>query len=281
MSKIAIVTDSTASLPSALIQKYGITVVPLMVTFGEESHKDGVTLHADEFYKRIVAEKSLPMTSQPAVGEVVEAFERLLQSHDSIIGIFLSSELSGTASSAETAARMVGGDITVIDSKITVSGQAYLVQQACEMIEEGLTKQQIVDRLLSLREDIKAYFVVDSLEHLHRGGRISGVSAMLGTLLQVKPILTVKEGRLELFEKVRTRKKAFARVFELIRENTDPRKPLTISVVYTDSITDAQALEEQVKQEFPTATTYLSQLGPVIGTHVGPGMMGLLFYPHD
>jgi len=279
MSKIAIVTDSTANLSNELVEQYGITVIPLMVNFDQESYKDGVDLTPDRFYARLLQEKALPTTSQPAVGEVVVAYEHLLETHDAIIGIFLSSELSGTAASAETAARMVGGDITVIDSKVTGSGQAHLVIRACEMVKEGRPKAEIVETITAMREQIDAFFVVDSLEHLHRGGRIGGVSAALGTLLQVKPILRVQNGKLELFEKVRTRKKAFARSMELVLENSKGGVPLTITVVYTDSIDDAKGLEEQVKAEFPQARTYLAQLSPVIGTHVGPGMMGLMFFP--
>jgi DegV family protein with EDD domain len=279
MSKIAIVTDSTAYLPIEIIEKYDITVIPLMVNFGQQSYREGQDIQPGEFYEMLTREKVFPTTSQPAVGEVVAAFERLLETHDSVIALFISAGLSGTVNSAEAAARMVGGDITVIDSKITAAGLAYLVKEACKMREAGLDKQAIVDKLLELREGIKAYFVVDSLEHLHRGGRIGGVSAAIGTLLQVKPILHVKEGKLELLEKVRTRKKAFARAFELIRENSEAGKPLTIQVVYTSSKADGEALLEQTKAEFPQATVELVPLGPVIGAHVGPGMMALLFYP--
>ncbi|MGB8955481.1 MAG: DegV family protein [Tumebacillaceae bacterium] len=279
MGKIAIVTDSTAYLPQDTIHKYDITVIPLAVNFGQESYKEGVEIVADQFFARLASEKALPTTSQPAVGEVVQAFERLAETHESIIGIFLSEGLSGTANSAETAARMVGGDISVIDSKMTAAGQAHLVLTACKMREEGASKEAIVDRLMEIRHDLEAFFIVDSLEHLHRGGRVSGISAMVGSLLQVKPILTVNDGKLELHEKIRTRKKAIARVFELVRASKDAGQPLEINVVYTDNREDALALLEQTKAEFPNATVNISQLGPVVGTHVGPGLLALIFYP--
>lgn len=278
MAKIAIVTDSTAYLPDDTVHEYDITVIPLMVNFGQESHKEGVDIVNSQFYPRLAVEKNLPTTSQPVVGELVVSFERLLETHDAVIGIFLSAGLSGTAHSAETAARMVEGDITIIDSKITSAGQAHMVMRACQMIADGKEKEEIVAELMAMRERITAYFVVDSLEHLHRGGRIGGVSAALGSLLQVKPILTVNEGKLELFEKVRTRKKALARVLELTREKTDPSKPLHISVVYAHNPDDGKAFLEQVKAEFPSASTDMSELGPVIGTHVGPGLLAVIFY---
>ncbi|ASS73927.1 hypothetical protein CIG75_02325 [Tumebacillus algifaecis] len=277
MSKIAIVTDSTAYLPTDTIHKYGITVVPLMVNFGQESFKEGVDFTADQFFARLATEKNLPTTSQPSVGEMVQAYERLLETHDAVIGIFISSQLSGTAHSAETAARMVEGDITVIDSKITASGQARLVLTACEMIEQGQDKEAIVAKLNSMVETIKAYFIVDSLEHLHRGGRVSGASALIGSLLQVKPILHVEDGKLELFEKVRTRKKSLARITDLVKEKRDSTKHLTLTIVYTDNPADAAEVTEQAKASFPDATITTAQLGPVIGTHVGPGLLGFIF----
>jgi len=279
MSKIAIVTDSTAYLPQDTIHRYDITVIPLAVNFGADSYKEAVEISADQFFARMASEKALPTTSQPAVGEVVQAFERLSESHDAIIGIFISEGLSGTANSAETAARMVGGNITVIDSKMTAAGLGHLVLTACKMREEGASKEAIVDKLLAIREDLGAYFIVDSLEHLHRGGRVSGVSAMVGSLLQVKPILTVVEGKLDLHEKIRTRKKAIARVFELIRESKQGAGTLELNVVYTDNRDDAIAFHEQTKAEFPGAVVSICQVGPVIGTHVGPGFLGLIFYP--
>jgi DegV family protein with EDD domain len=277
MAKIAIVTDSTAYLPTDTVHEYDIRVIPLMVNFGQESYKEGVDIVAEQFYPRLAAEKNLPTTSQPAVGELVVAFEKLMETHDSVIGIFLSSGLSGTSNSAETASRLAGGDVTVIDSKITAGGQARLVLRACELRAQGALKEEIVEDLLRMRETIRAFFVVDSLEHLHRGGRVSGISAALGSLLQVKPILTVNEGRLELFEKVRTRKKAIARVIELTRETLIPGKKLHIAVTYAHNPEDAQSFREQVAAAFPEATIELAELGPVIGTHVGPGLLAVIF----
>lgn len=277
MSKIAVVTDSTAYLPTDTIHKFGITVVPLMVNFGQESHKEGVDITADQFFARLAVEKNLPTTSQPSVGEMVQAYERLLQTHDSVIGIFISSKLSGTAHSAETAARMVEGDITVIDSRSTAFGQARLVLTACEMIEAGQDKESIVAKLNEMVEANKAYFIVDSLEHLHRGGRVSGASALIGSLLQVKPILHIEDGKLELLEKVRTRKKSLARIAELIKEQRIAGKHLTLSVVYTDNPGDAKEVAGQFQEHFPDAEISTLQIGPVIGTHVGPGLLGLMF----
>lgn len=280
MSKIAIVTDSTAYLPPDTVHKHNITVIPLMVNFGKESYKEGVDIIAEQFYPRLLASKELPSTSQPSVGEVVQAYERLLETHDSVIGIFISGGLSGTASSAETAARMVEGDVTVIDSHFTSFGLSEMVLTACDMAEAGTPKDEIVAHLMNMRDEIEAFFVVDSLEHLHRGGRIGGVSAALGTLLQVKPILHLQGtvGKLELKEKIRTSKKALKRVIELVKEKQQPGRELRLSVVYTNNRDTAVPFKEQVEAEFPGVHIELSELGPVIGTHVGPGLLAIIFY---
>jgi DegV family protein with EDD domain len=277
MSKIAIVTDSTAYLPTDTIHKYGITVIPLLVNFGQESYKEGVDIVADQFYARLASEKTLPTTSQPSVGELVQVYEKLLETHDAVIAIFISSKLSGTAHSAETAARMVDGDITVIDSKSTAAGQGRLVLTACEMIEQGHEKETIVAKLQEMVGTSKALFIVDSLEHLHRGGRISGVSALVGSLLQVKPILHLEDGKLDLLEKVRTRKKALARITELLQEIQGSNQHFALTIVYTDNAADAAEVAEQAKANFPGAAISTLQIGPVIGTHVGPGLIGFMF----
>jgi DegV family protein with EDD domain len=278
MSKIAIVTDSTSYLPMDTVHKHNITVIPLTVNFGQESYKEGVDIVANQFFPRLASEKNLPTTSQPAVGELAMMFEKLLETHDSILAILLSSGLSGTANSAETAARMVTGDITIIDSKITSSGQAEQVMLACELAEQGVAKDEIIERVLALRDSVRAFFVVDSLDHLHRGGRVSGISAAIGSLLQVKPVLTVNTvGGLELFEKVRTRKKALARAIELVKGTLEPGKELHICVVYANNLEDAKLFRDQVVTEFPQARVDMSELGPVIGTHVGPGLLALIY----
>ncbi|PWK16196.1 DegV family protein [Tumebacillus permanentifrigoris] len=278
MSKIALVTDSAAYVPSDILEKYGITVVPLSVNFGNDSFREGMDISSDQFYERLVKEKSLPTTSQPAVGEFVQTFEKLLKTHDSVLAVLLSSGMSGTANSAETAARMVGGDIAIIDSKITAWGQYALVLEAAKLRDEGLSKGEIVDRLTAMRDKVGAYFVVDSLEHLHRGGRVSGISAMLGSLLQVKPILRVTDGKLEMFEKVRTRKKALARVIELVKAEIPAGEQLVASIVYADNREDGEALRAQVQEALPDAELQTSQLGPVVGTHTGPGLLAVIYY---
>jgi DegV family protein with EDD domain len=281
MSKIALVTDSTAYLPDEFVQQHEITVVPLSVNFGSVTRREGVDLGTREFFDMLPTVKELPSTSQPAVGEFVQAFERLTASHDSVIGMFLSAGLSGTYNAALTAANMVDGDITIIDSRLTSHFLASMVREAVAMRDAGNSKEEIVARMQHMIENRGAYFIVDSLEHLHRGGRISGVSALVGSLLQVKPILYVTpEGKLDALEKVRTRKKALDRVLELFREDKAKHagQPIRLAVVYTNNLDDAKEFQGRIRQEFPDVEPDLSELGPVIGTHVGPGILAIVYY---
>lgn len=281
MSKIAIVTDSTAYLPDAFIQQHDITVIPLVVNFGSDSRREGVDLHTREFYDMLPTVKDLPSTSQPAVGDFVQAFQRLTATHDSVIGMFISAGLSGTYNSAVSAANMVEGDITVIDSKLTSYFLGSMVREAVAMRDAGKSKEEILARMHHIVENRGAYFIVDSLDHLHRGGRISGVSALVGSLLQVKPILYVTpEGKLDALEKVRTRKKALDRVLELFREDQARHsgQPIRMAVVYSNNLDDAKEFQERIRKEFPDVDPDLSELGPVIGTHVGPGVLAIVYY---
>jgi DegV family protein with EDD domain len=281
MAKIAIITDSTAYLPDEYIQEHQIEVVPLTVNFRTESRREGIDIKLREFWDLLPTLKELPTTSQPSVGDFVQAYEKLLKNHDSIIGIFLSSGLSGTYNSAIAAASMVEGDITVIDSKLTSYAMEAMVREAVGMRDAGKSKDEIAARMQYIVENCKAYFVVDSLEHLHRGGRISGVAALVGSLLQVKPVLYVTdEGKLDVFEKVRTRRKALDRVLELFKEDktANPGKPVHMAVVYTNNLEDAKDFEDRIRTEFPDTNPQLCELGPVIGTHVGPGILAIVYY---
>ncbi|MBX5436710.1 MAG: DegV family protein [Alicyclobacillaceae bacterium] len=278
MAKIAFVTDSTACLTKAQAERYGITVVPLSVILDGQSFREGEDLTAAEFYQRLRSSPSVPTTSQPPVGEFAAVFERLLQDHDTVLALLLSSKLSGTFQSAEAAARMVGGDVVVVDSRIASYGIAGPLLDGVELHRRGGGKEEVLalwERELA-RE--KAFFVVDTLEQLHKGGRIGGASAALGSLLQIKPILTMVDGRIELFEKVRTHRRAVERMLEELDRDAAGGKPLKVGVVHADREGDALRLRDQLTQRYPHVQAEVCELGPVIGAHTGPGVLALLYY---
>ncbi len=278
MKRIAFVTDSTACLSQAQQEHYGIEVVPLQIVLGGESFREGVDLRPSEYYQRLSQTKEFPTTSQPSVGEFAEVFERLLGTHESIVGLFLSSELSGTMNSARQAADMVGGDIHIVDSRISSYGIAGPLMDGAELAQKGCGIEEILDLWREELATMHAYFVVDTLEMLHRGGRIGGASAAFGAMLQIKPILTIQEGRIGLFEKIRTHRKAIERISGLFDASMKERTDWQLGVVHSARENDARNLRDELCAEYPGLMTDMSELGPVIGSHTGPGVLALVYY---
>lgn len=280
MATIAFVTDSTAYLSPEQVKTYDITVVPLAVIFGDKAYREGFDISAEQFYQMIAQDKQLPTTSQPAVGEFVEVFESLLKTHDTVMCYLLSTQLSGTYRSAETAARMVDGNVIVVDSMIASYGIAGPLMDGVEAARNGATPEEIVALWEKERDACRALFVIDTLEYLHRGGRIGGAAAIFGALLQIKPILTLIDGKLELFEKVRTHKRAMERMLEEFDKSVATGVPFRVGVVHSQRLGDAQNLRHQLVQQYPNIRAEISELGPVVGTHTGPGVLALLYYPY-
>lgn len=278
MSKIAFVTDSTAYLSEETIREHNISVVPLSVVFEGNVYREGVDLSAEEFYRRLVSSKSFPTTSQPPVGEFAEVFERLLADHDTVMCLLLSSKLSGTVASAEAAAQMVGGAIHVVDSRISSYGIAGPLLDGVQLANEGGTPDDVLALWDKELASARALFVVDTLEMLHRGGRIGGAAAAFGALLQIKPILTINDGRIDLFEKVRTHRRAMERMLAEFDADASTGKHLKVGVVHAQRYNDAIALRDELQAKYPNIETDISELGPVVGTHSGPGLLALVYY---
>ncbi|PWI57285.1 DegV family protein [Sulfoacidibacillus thermotolerans] len=276
--RIAIVTDSTADLSPQEVAEYGITVVPLQIIFGEHAYRDGIDLTAAEFYAKLVNHKVLPTTSQPAVGDFVEAFQKLLESHDAIVGIFISSELSGTVRAAETAREIVSGEIAIVDSGMTAYALGIQVIEAAKRAQVGATVEEIVSRLQEVRERTSAYFVLDTFEYLRRGGRVGGAAAALGTLLQIKPVLLLRNKRIEVYEKVRTHKKALDLIVSRFVLDVQGKQTVYGAVVHGAAVEQAIALQHEVLTRVPDANLRVIELDPVIGVHVGPGVLALIYY---
>jgi DegV family protein with EDD domain len=287
MGRIAFVTDSTAGLPADQVKKYDVSVVPLQVIFGTESFRDGIDLTQADFFQRLKASKSLPTTSQPAVADFESAYQTLLNDPnvDSIISVHISSRLpSGTYSSAAQAAERLGAGsskkITVIDSWSAYMGEGLMVINGARAAESGASHEDIVKLIEEMRPKVKVLLLVDTLEYLQRGGRIGGAQALLGGLLNVKPILHVSEGRVEPLERVRTRKKAMERLVELGAEIVAGR-PVQISVGHAAAAKEAEVLTDMTKQKMNVVEEFTSDLGPVISTHTGPGVLGFVINPLD
>ncbi|RSL29949.1 DegV family protein [Salibacterium salarium] len=276
MSRIAIVTDSTAYLPSEAVEQSGITVVPLSVIFGETSYREDVDISTASFYEKLQATADLPTTSQPALGRFIEVFEELSKEYESIISIHLSSGISGTYQTARTAAEEVDNvDVYAFDSEITCMPQGYYVLEAAKMASASETVDTILERLEEMKRSTRAYFVADDLSHLHRGGRLNGAQAFVGSLLQIKPILHFENKRIVPFEKVRTKKKALNRVFELFAEDAATGAVIRATVIHANRPEKADTMRKELADTYPNADIDVSYFGPVVGTHLGEGGLGI------
>jgi len=281
MAQVKIVTDSTADIPAELIQELGIKVVPLKVHFGEKTFADGVDIHSTEFYQKLEGVTDLPTTSQPSPVDFVEVYKELNQDVTepvSIISIHLSSALSGTVQSALLAQSMLQDqvDVTVIDSKKASYAIGIIVVQVARAAKEGKSKEECIELANYLVKNTIIYFLVDTLLYLQKGGRIGKASALFGSLLNIKPILSLDEnGEVYAVDKVRGNKKALSRIIELLKEYAGESKiHLGIShAVYEEG---AQNALELVRPHFNIQSEVVSNIGPVIGAHVGPKAMAII-----
>lgn len=281
MSKLSIVTDSTADLPVNIIKRYNITVVPLKVFFGQEVFLDGVEISADEFFRRQVA-GDISSTSQPSPAEFVEYYKPLIESGDEIISIHISGKMSGTVQSANLAKKMLDYQgLDVVDSGVTSIVLGIMVINMARAIEEGKTKMEVLAMVDSMRSDLSIYFMVDSLTYLQRGGRIGKAQAFLGTLLNVKPILTLKDGQVFPQEKVRGRTKAIGRLVSILTERYGQGSRIQCCITHGWFQEGAEELRELLVQNFACTEILDSRLGPVVGTHTGPGLVGVVCLPAE
>lgn len=281
MSKpVAIVTDSTAYLPQDLLNQYNITVLPLEVIWGEETLKDGVDIQPAEFYERLKTAKTMPSTSQVTIPYMKEAFETLLAKDFDVIGMFISEALSGTINSAKQgkAALKSGQDrVRIFNSKQTAMSLGFQVLAAARAAEDGANIEDCLAIAEKARENTGVYFAVDTLEFLHRGGRIGGAKRLLGTAMKLKPVLSVQDGLVVSVESVRTSRKAQKRVLEIIKEEIGDRAPVRVAALQANAEAEAKTLLKLAQEEMDVVETIESQVSPVIGTHVGPGTVGLAY----
>lgn len=273
--KTVIVTDSTAYIPLHKMEELNIKMIPLAVTIDGESYDEEVEISATEFFDKVRGDGPLPKTSQPPVGRFYTLFESLKEEYDAVISIHLSSGISGTFDGAIQAGEMVDGiDVYAFDSELSCYLQGFYVLRAAEMTLKGATPEEILAALNEMKKTMRAYFIVDDLAHLQRGGRLSGAQALIGSLLQVKPILHFEDKVIVPFEKIRTRKKAMRRIVEMLKEDA-AKMPLEAAIIHANRPEDAKRWLAELQEELPEVDFTISHFGPVIGTHLGEGSLGL------
>ncbi len=282
MSKISIITDSTANLPKELIEKYNLTVIPLNIQWGDDSYLDSIDMTAEQFYERLERDPNIPTTSQPAAQKFLDTYKRLAETSDGIFVALISSGISGTVDSAMMAAAEFDAiPVEVCDSKLTASGLAVVVILAAEAASQGKSLTEIAQMAKEASKNTRLFFMVDTLKYLHRGGRIGGASKLLGSALNIKPILELNtEGKIDSLEKVRTRKKALDRMVEICVENAHG-KPSYIGVLHANAAGVADEVAAMIRAKVDTVELYIMGLSPVIGTHVGPGTIGISVLPKE
>jgi DegV family protein with EDD domain len=279
MKKVAILTDSTAYLPQDQMGKYEISSVPLAVIWGEETFEDGVTITPEEFYTKLQTAKIIPSTSQPSVGKMQDAMSTLLAQDFDVLGIFLSSQLSGTMQSALQAREMLpkGSQVQILDSETTTLAMGLHVLAAARAAADGASLDECRAVAEQARQNTGVYFMVDTLEFLYRGGRIGGGARFLGTALNMKPILYMHNGKIESLERVRTKGKALDRLIELVAEKCDGKNPVRLASSHATSPEESRVLVEKAKERLNPVETFMGDLSPVIGSHVGPGTVSLAY----
>ena len=280
MSKVAIVTDSTAYLPDDLIKQYSITVTPQILIWGDETFQDGVDIQPNEFYRKLETAKTMPTTSQVAIVTMKTAFENLLASGCEVMGIFISAKLSGTMQSAYQAKEMLPkavSKIIVLDSNSTSMAMGFQILAVARAAQAGASLAECQKLGEEARKHTGVYFVVDTLEFLRRGGRIGGAQAMLGSALNLKPLLELRDGRIESIEKVRTKGKAINRMVELVIERTAGRNPIRLATLHANAEAEARSALATAAAQLNPVEQFLTSVSPVIGTHAGPGTVGLAY----
>jgi len=280
MSKVAIITDSTAYLPNDIVQSHHLTITPQVLIWGEEIFHDGVDITPDEFYRKLKHAKTMPTTSQVAIVDMKSAFEKLLEAGHEILGIFLSSKLSGTMDSAIQAREMLpkaADKIALVDSLATSMAMGFHVLAASRAAESGASLEECRQVAEEARNHTGVYFVVDTLEFLHRGGRIGGATALLGSALNMKPVLKLVDGRIETAEKVRTKSKALDRMIDLVVEDIHGQTPIHLATLHANAEHDARKVLEKAAGLLHPVEQILTSVSPAIGTHAGPGTTGLAY----
>lgn len=279
--QIALISDSTCDIPLPLLAQYNITFAPQYLIWGNQEYRDRIDIQPGEFYKRLSTSRDMPKSSQPVIRDFVRVLEEAVeQGAEEAVIIPLSSQLSGTIESAHQAAERVSIPVHVVDSRTGGMALGWQVLAAARAREAGGEVQQMLAAAERVRKTEQIIFYVDSLEYLHRGGRIGGAARLIGTALNLKPVLYVDQevGRIEPRERVRTRKQAFERIHELFFEAMDTNLPMHICVIHSNAAEQAQVMEDRIREEYDPAELFTTMISPVMGTHIGPGAVGITGY---
>jgi DegV family protein with EDD domain len=280
MDKIALATDSTAYIPNALSKADNITIIPQSLIWGDQTYRDGVDIQPDEFYARLKTTKVMPTTAQVPMLEMQRTFQELVDKDFEVLGIFISAKLSGTLQSAIKAREALGSageKVHLLDSNATAMAMGFPVLAAARAAEQGASMNDCIMLAEEACRHVGVYFVVETLEFLHRGGRIGGAARFIGSALNLKPILELKDGRIEAHDRVRTKSKALDRVLELVTEQVKGKSKIRLSTLHANAEEEAIQLLNRATTELGAIESILTTVSPVVGVHAGPGTVALAY----
>jgi DegV family protein with EDD domain len=280
--RVIVVTDSTSDVPKDLAERLDIYVVPQILIMGNQTWLDGVDIDPPSFYELLRTSPHFPSSSQPSVGYFEDLFSRLSEQYAGIAAVLVSDALSGTVNAASTAAANLPGlAIEIVDSRSASMQQGLIAIEAARAAGEGASLEEVVATARGLVDRVHVYFVVDTLEYLHRGGRIGGAARLFGTALNLKPVLQVCDGIVQPLAKIRSRRKALERVYDLVAAEVAGADRIHMAVLHVAAPDEAVQLAEQLEERFKPVELIRAECGPVIGTHVGPGTVGVAFYMEE
>ena len=275
---IRIVIDSTSDVTNEIIEKYNLKMVPLSVNFEDGSYLDKIELSSKDFFEKLAKAEKLPTTTLVSPGAFVEAFSEILMEEDQVLGIFLASEFSGTYDSARMAKDMIGSeDIHIIDTRSVCLGSFALILEAIELVQQNKNIEEIVKQLENDKEKIVAVAALDTLKYLEKGGRLSKGQAVVGSLLNIKPIIAITEGKIAVIEKVRGKNKTIKWFDEWIEKNNYDLSDKTVLLLHGNSYEQLKELREAIEEKHKIKNIIEQEVGPVIGTHSGPGVLAIGF----
>jgi DegV family protein with EDD domain len=281
--RVAIVAESTCCLPDALAEQYHITILPIPYVFGAETYRDGVDLTRAQFYEKLAATRTPPMTSPPSPGEYLQAWRDAARDADAVVCVTVASGISTLQRSARLAQELAGDalpgkTVEVVDSLSAGMGQGFVALAAARAAAEGQSLDEIVRRAKQVAERVQLLVTLDTLDYLAKVSRIPQVAALLGGVLQIKPIIRVAHGSVHPLTRVRTRHRSIEQLLEYLRQDVRPDQPLHAAVQHAAAPEEAAALEARIRAEFTCAELYTTEFTPVMGGYCGPGLLGVAYY---
>ncbi|KIL44128.1 DegV family protein [Jeotgalibacillus soli] len=278
MTKIRIVTDSTVDLSEEIVHKYGIKIVPLTLSIDGKSFIDRVEISPKEFMKKMEHSKELPKSSQPSAGAFQKVYDELGQDGSQIISIHMTGNMSGTVRSAESAMSLTSSDVSVVDSRFISKALSFQVVEAAIMAQAGASKEEILQRVTEVRESTHLFVVVDTLENLVKGGRIGKGRAMIGSLLNIKPIASLANGEYTPVSKARSHSQVVKYLSNHFMENVKGKTIKAVGIVHADGLALAQSLKEKILEKTGYQDITIEETTPIISTHTGKGAIGFMYY---